>query len=134
MRLTTAQTDRDCGVVLGSAVGDALGAGYKFESTRIGPDCPQMIGGGLGNFAPGEWTDDLSMTWPVADTAAKGVDLRSPEALDACVAAQSRRPTVETRYAQLLGIEGGAVDEVVRALPAASLRVAFRDALSRFER
>lgn len=82
MRLTTAKTDRACGVVLGSAVGDALGAGYEFESAPVGPDGPQMIGGGLGNFAPGEWTDDTSMTWPILETAAKGVDLRSPEALD----------------------------------------------------
>lgn len=83
MRLTTAQTDRACGVVLGSAVGDALGAGYEFGSAAIGADGPQMIGGGLGDFAPGEWTDDTSMTWPILEIAAKGVDLRSPAALDA---------------------------------------------------
>lgn len=41
-----------------------------------------MIGGGLGNFAPGEWTDDTSMTMAIAMVAAKGADLRSPEALD----------------------------------------------------
>ncbi|MGN7246926.1 ADP-ribosylglycohydrolase family protein [Janibacter anophelis] len=83
MRLTTAQADRTCGVVLGSAVGDALGAGYEFGSAPIGPDGPQMVGGGLGNFAPGEWTDDTSMTWPILEIAAKGVDLRSPAVLDA---------------------------------------------------
>ena len=42
-----------------------------------------MIGGGLGDFAPGEWTDDTAMTWAVADVAATGADLRTDEALDA---------------------------------------------------
>ena len=45
-----------------------------------------MIGGGLGDFAPGEWTDDTSMTWAIADVAATGLDLRTPEALDAIAA------------------------------------------------
>lgn len=58
-QLTEAQIDRAVGVVLGSAIGDALGAGYEFA--RVAPDfIPGMIGGGLGNFAPGEWTDDTS--------------------------------------------------------------------------
>lgn len=82
MKLTTAQNDRACGVLLASATGDALGAGYEFGSALVGPDGPAMICGGLGNFAPGEWTDDTSMTWAIAEVAAKGVDLRSPESLD----------------------------------------------------
>lgn len=40
-----------------------------------------MIGGGLGNFASGEWTDDTTMAWCILDDAASGVDLRSDEAL-----------------------------------------------------
>ncbi|WP_433955905.1 ADP-ribosylglycohydrolase family protein [Janibacter indicus] len=82
MRLTSAQMDRACGAPLGSAVGDALGAGYEFGCAAVGPDGPAMIGGGLGNFAPGEWTDDTAMTWPVLAAAAKGADLASAEALD----------------------------------------------------
>ncbi|APH01186.1 hypothetical protein ASJ30_06210 [Janibacter indicus] len=82
MRLSSAQMDRACGAPLGSAVGDALGAGYEFGCAAVGPDGPGMIGGGLGNFAPGEWTDDTAMTWPVLATATKGADLASPEALD----------------------------------------------------
>ncbi|GED96028.1 ADP-ribosylglycohydrolase family protein [Gordonia crocea] len=78
MTLTPAQLDRACGAVLGSAVGDALGAGYEFESAPLGPDGPQMIGGGLGHFAPGEWTDDTTMAWCILDVAASGLDLRSP--------------------------------------------------------
>ncbi|TWH04161.1 ADP-ribosylglycohydrolase [Nocardioides sp. J9] len=81
--LTSAQLDRACGALLGSAVGDALGAGYEFGSAALGPEGPAMIGGGLGGFAPGEWTDDTTMAWCIADVAASGVDLRSEEGLTA---------------------------------------------------
>ena len=80
--LTEAQIDRAIGVLLGSAVGDALGAGYEFAA--VSPTLvPGMIGGGLGNFAPGEWTDDTSQAVAIAQVAALGPDLRTPEALDA---------------------------------------------------
>lgn len=74
--------DRARGAVLASAVGDALGAGYEFESAPLGPDGPRMIGGGLGGFAPGEWTDDTTMAWCVLDAEARGLDLRRAEGLD----------------------------------------------------
>lgn len=79
----SAHIDRACGAVLGSAVGDALGAGYEFGSARVGADGPQMIGGGLGGFARGEWTDDTTMAWCILDVAATGQDLRSEAALTA---------------------------------------------------
>jgi ADP-ribosylglycohydrolase len=80
--LTPAQRDRAIGVVLGSAVGDALGAGYEF--TYPPQDLvPEMIGGGLGNFAPGEWTDDTAQAAAILRVAATGQDLRSEPALDA---------------------------------------------------
>lgn len=84
VRLTAAQTDRACGVLLGAACGDALGAGYEFGSAALpGLDEPvAMIGGGLGGFAPGEWTDDTSQTYAVATVAATGADLRTEGALD----------------------------------------------------
>ncbi|WP_056891273.1 ADP-ribosylglycohydrolase family protein [Nocardioides sp. Root151] len=59
MNLTDAQLDRAIGVLMGTATGDALGAGYKFGSAPY-DGWPAMIGGGLGNFAPGEWTDDTA--------------------------------------------------------------------------
>lgn len=82
MRVDSRTTDRACGAVLGSAIGDALGAGYEFGSARLGPDGPAMIGGGLGGFAPGEWTDDTTMAWAVLDVAARRGELLSDEALD----------------------------------------------------
>lgn len=79
--LTPAQTDRARGVLLASAAGDALGAGYEF--TFPAPDLvPEMRGGGLGDFAPGEWTDDTDQAMAIARVAATGLDLRTPEALD----------------------------------------------------
>lgn len=81
MKLTTAQHDRACGAVLGTAVGDALGAPYEFDLAKVGPEGPRMIGGGLGAFDPGEWTDDTTMAWCILDVAATGADLRTEEAL-----------------------------------------------------
>ena len=63
MNLTTpAQTDRAAGVLVGQAIGDALGVPYEFGTARLDAETgPQMIGGGLGNYAPGEWSDDTQM-------------------------------------------------------------------------
>ncbi|MFC6154806.1 ADP-ribosylglycohydrolase family protein [Nocardioides yefusunii] len=82
---TSAQLDRVCGVLLGSAAGDALGAGYEFGSAPYSGR-PEMIGGGLGGFAPGEWTDDTSQAMAIARVAATGADLRDEAALDAIAA------------------------------------------------
>ena len=70
MRLTSAELDRAAGVLVGLAAGDALGAGYEFGSPP--PVDPEMIGGGLGNWEPGEWTDDTQMAICVAEVAATG--------------------------------------------------------------
>jgi len=56
--LTSAQRDRAAGVLLATAAGDALGAGYEFNAPMPADRPVGMIGGGLGPFAPGEWTDD----------------------------------------------------------------------------
>ncbi len=76
--------DRAAGALLGLACGDALGAGYEFGAAPLdGP--ARMVasragrsdsGGGLGGFAPGEWTDDTSMAVTIARVTAEGpVDL-----------------------------------------------------------
>lgn len=81
MKLTSAQLDRAVGVLVASAAGDALGAGYEFASIVDGL-VPDMIGGGLGDFEPGEWTDDTAQAVAIAVIAADGPDLRDPAALD----------------------------------------------------
>ncbi|WP_110183044.1 ADP-ribosylglycohydrolase family protein [Nocardioides solisilvae] len=82
MRWASAQVDRGVGALLASAAGDALGAGYEFGSAAY-DGWPAMIGGGLGGFAPGEWTDDTAQAVAIARVAATGADLRSEQALDA---------------------------------------------------
>lgn len=81
MRLTNIQTDRAVGVLLGQAAGDALGVPYEFSSTALHGE-PQMLGGGLGGIAPGQWSDDTEMAVVIAQVAARGLDLRSEEALE----------------------------------------------------
>lgn len=110
MELTSAQLDRACGVLLGSAAGDALGAGYEFGSAPYG-GWPEMIGGGLGGFEPGEWTDDTAQAIAIARVGACGLDLRSDEALDAIAQGfadwyAAGPPDVGMQTAQVLGIAG----------------------------
>ena len=84
MTLTTAQLDRACGVLLGTAAGDALGAVYEFGPPR-GPELEvAMVGGGSFRWEPGEYTDDTSMAIAIAEVAAIA-DLREEQALDAVV-------------------------------------------------
>ena len=61
--------DRFRGVLLGSAVGDALGAPLEFQPARD-PNhyVTDMIGGGWLRLAPGEWTDDTQMTLCAVDS------------------------------------------------------------------
>lgn len=63
--------DRVVGALVGLATGDALGAGYEFATTPTGEAA--MIGGGLGAWAPGEWTDDTQQAICVAESAASGL-------------------------------------------------------------
>ncbi|BCN43414.1 ADP-ribosylglycohydrolase family protein [Prescottella equi] len=85
MELNEIRADRVGGVLLATAAGDALGAGYEFTIP-----CPDtvidMIGGGIGAFAPGEWTDDTSMALAIAEAAATGVDISTDAGLDAIAA------------------------------------------------
>jgi hypothetical protein len=60
--LTSVQRDRACGVLLGTAAGDALGAA-----------------------TPGEWTDHAATAIPVAELAAIEADLRRQSVQDRVV-------------------------------------------------
>lgn len=82
MQLGPKQTDRAIGALLGSAAGDALGVPYEFGSPPMDEE-PQQKGGGLGNIAPGQWSDDTEMACVIARVAATGADLRTPASLDA---------------------------------------------------
>lgn len=82
MNLATAQRERAIGVLIGQAYGDALGVPY--EHGRPPADGhPVMKGGGLGGYAPGEWSDDTQMALCIAEVAASGLDLTTEQGLDA---------------------------------------------------
>jgi ADP-ribosylglycohydrolase/protein-tyrosine phosphatase len=101
MTLTTAQLDRACGVLLGTAAGDSLGAAYEFGPPR-GPELEvAMVGGGSFGWEPGEWTDDTSMAIAIAEVAATGADLRQEESLDAI----ARRWHEWSQHAKDVGVQ-----------------------------
>ena len=85
MQLTTAQLDRACGVLLATAAGDALGAGYEFGPALPDSTPVTMRGGGGFGWAPGEWTDDTSMAIAIGEAAATGADLRHQSVQDSIV-------------------------------------------------
>ena len=86
MDLSPVQLDRVAGVLVGQAIGDALGVPYEF-GPRIEAGAARMIGGGLGPYEPGEWSDDTQMAICVARVAATGADLSGIQALNAIAAA-----------------------------------------------
>ncbi|AWY07394.1 hydrolase [Streptomyces phage JackieB] len=85
MKLTKEQMDRAAGVLVGCAVGDALGVPFEFKPPQdFAPeDLPLgMPGGGPFNFAPGEWSDDTQMTLCIARAAYDGLDLSGKKGLE----------------------------------------------------
>ena len=122
MTLTTAQTDRAAGVLLGMACGDALGAGYEFGPPLPGSTEVLMKGGGQFDWAPGEWTDDTSMAVPIARAIASGQDLSDERVLDEIVAAW----VSWARTAPDVGIQLRAVLGTAAAPTAAGVREAAR--------
>lgn len=64
--------DRAAGVVLASAAGDALGAGYEFGPALAADTPVAMNGGGSFGWAPGEWTDDTQLALAVLTPLASG--------------------------------------------------------------
>jgi len=60
--------DRAHGVLLGLAVGDALGTTLEFTRRDAHPLHTEMTGGGPFHLAPGQWTDDTAMALALADS------------------------------------------------------------------
>ncbi|MCY9786559.1 ADP-ribosylglycohydrolase family protein [Nocardiopsis sp. EMB25] len=75
--------DRAVGVLLGAACGDALGVPYEFGPPLPADRVPEMVGGGLGPYAPGEYSDDTQMAVCVAESLRDHDDPLAPEALAA---------------------------------------------------
>ncbi|MFJ1732262.1 ADP-ribosylglycohydrolase family protein [Streptomyces sp. NPDC088254] len=142
-RLDAHSVDRAAGVLLGAAVGDALGVPYEFEARLRDDQQPRMIGGGLGPYEPGEYSDDTQMQVCIAEVAATGADLRTPEALDAIavnfqkwlsggasdVGAQTR--TVLGAAARVGGAPGAALLDAARRFSAGNERAAGNGSLMR---
>ena len=87
--LSASQLDRAEGVLPAQACGDALGVPWELGHRPADAGCGAepgdgfMQGGGLGPYAPGEWSDDTQMAVVIARVAATGADLTSRTALDA---------------------------------------------------
>ncbi|MEI5675259.1 MULTISPECIES: ADP-ribosylglycohydrolase family protein [unclassified Nocardioides] len=82
LQLTPTQADRAAGALIGSAVGDALGVHYEFATPPGAGQDAAMLGGGLGDFAPGEWSDDTSMAIVIAEAVRATGSVATPAALD----------------------------------------------------
>jgi ADP-ribosyl-[dinitrogen reductase] hydrolase len=126
VELTSAQRDRACGVLLATAAGDALGAGYEFGPPLPDDELVTMRGGGACNWEPGEWTDDTAMAIAIAEVAATGADLRSVDAQDQIVARwvgwSRTAPDVGIQTSQVLGqvLDGGVSGAAAAALAASA--------------
>lgn len=76
--------DRAAGCLVGQAYGDALGVPYEYGSRPLDA-VPALLGGGLGDYEPGEWSDDTQMAVCVAQAALDvgHTDLTTQAGLDA---------------------------------------------------
>lgn len=74
MKLTTEQLNRAAGVLVATASGDALGAGYEFKPPFSKAIPVLMIGGGHFRWEPGEWTDDTAMALCLAKAIIAATD------------------------------------------------------------
>ena len=65
------ERDRFRGCLLGLACGDATGITVEFQRRGAFPPVTDMVGGGLFNLYPSEWTGDTSMTLCLATSLAE---------------------------------------------------------------
>lgn len=104
MNRTSDRTDRTHGVLLCLACGDALGTGYEFKPAMRTGESVDRVGGGLGDFAPGEWTDDTSMASVMAQALAVSAGVVSETACTQMVRGWCRVGRNGTSF-QLLGTD-----------------------------
>jgi ADP-ribosylglycohydrolase len=74
--------ERAVGVVIGGALGDALGAGYEFARAPE-PAEVTMLPGTLTGEQAGHWTDDTAMAIAILEVAAREGTLTTPQAISA---------------------------------------------------
>ncbi|MGX1828988.1 ADP-ribosylglycohydrolase family protein [Paenibacillus taichungensis] len=60
--------DRFQGCLIGLAAGDALGTTVEFSSPGTFEPVTDIVGGGVFDLAPGQWTDDTSMALCLAES------------------------------------------------------------------
>jgi ADP-ribosyl-[dinitrogen reductase] hydrolase len=102
---------RAVGVVLGGAVGDALGAGYEMGEGPV-PEEVTMLSGTLTGQPAGYWTDDTAMSVAVLETAAHYGTLITPEALE----------SLGDRFLDWFGSEPADIGNQTRAVLSAAKR------------
>lgn len=83
MKLTPEQQDRARGALACAGVADALGVPYEARPPLPDGIQPVMKGGGLGNYLPGEWSDDTQMLTVIGTVASKDPNLSGLRARDA---------------------------------------------------
>jgi len=116
--------DRAAGCLVGLAYGDALGVPYE-AGVRPLDEVPRLLGGGLGNYEPGEWSDDTQMAICIA-LAALDADLSTDAGLNAV--AERFEDWHASRPADI-GVQTSRVlrdAEVLEGSPATRLRAAAR--------
>lgn len=69
--------NRKKGCFYGLAIGDALGAAVEFKKPGQFAEVKSYRGFGPHGLLPGQWTDDTSMALALADSIAKGWDIKS---------------------------------------------------------
>ncbi|MFV0633428.1 ADP-ribosylglycohydrolase family protein [Demequina sp.] len=88
-KITSSIAHRAAGAIVGSAVGDGIGAPYEFGPARpqlaLAGSAADMVGNHL--WEPGQWTDDTAMALPILRAAATGMDLADAQAQGAIVSA-----------------------------------------------
>ena len=72
-------SDRFRGCLVGLAAGDALGTTLEFRSPGTFEPIDDMVGGGVNNLRPGQWTDDTSMALCLATSL---IECRGFDAMD----------------------------------------------------